>query len=189
MSEWWKIADGRIGLEASLWIVTWAAVAMLAFIAANLHSRLRRLEAASVSGRKQSAYRHVIGRRVPLDDLESQRVPQFYLLLSANCSSCRTVAKQLDRISWRLPTAVAWTDASSQEARPRLPPEVRVVRNGAALAEQLQVRVTPFALYVGADGQIERAFPLSSIDPLVAIANEGAGLEGTSAAQAGSGGH
>ena len=183
MSEWSNILNGRIGFEAAVWIVTWAAVLMLALIAANLHARLRSLEAANLSERKQSAYRRLIGGRLQgIDDDDAS--PRLWLLLSSNCSSCLTIIESLETVSWRLPITVAWTGKSDD--RPRLPNDVRVIEDGGEVAKRLNVQVTPFAFYVGAGGFIERAFPVSSIEPILQLANERGGVALTSA---GSGGH
>ena len=166
-----KILDTQMSFEAAAWIVTWAAVAMLALIAGNLHARVRRLEAASIAGRRQSAYRHLLGRR-----LDDELGPRLYLLLSAHCEACRAIAGRLEMVSWRLSTTVAWTDQDPGQ-RPLLPATVQVSVNGKGLAEQLGVQASPFALFVGASGRVERAFPVSSIEPLLELAQNGAGLE------------
>lgn len=158
--------DLRSSFELAAFFVTWAAVAALAVTALQLHLRLKRFEAGQaarpVKDGPPAPYSHLLGADV------GGRLPagvRLLLFVSAACPAC---ARVLDELSARpLPAALAFTDASTPAGD--LPPGTRLVEAGPALAGELGVRVTPFALVLDERGRAVEARPVTRLSSLTSL--------------------
>lgn len=149
-------------------VVSWLAVLLLALVAANLHFRLVRLERgdAAAAGRgARKPFAHLLGHH--LGEALGGAAPgaRLALVLSANCASCDRVLARLRETAGDTPLALLWRDAAPTPLPP-LPAGATVVDDGPAICRRLGVRLTPFALAIGADGRVVRAAPVGNPDAL-----------------------
>lgn len=158
MSGLETVLDTRASFELAALVVTWAAVVALALVAAHLHVRLRRLEegAAAAPGRPE-AFGRLVGERTEGLAGDGERLVLF---VSSDGRSCDAVLRSLHENPPAIPLAVAWTDGPADASM--LPQAARLLEAGSALADELGIRVTPFALVVAADGTVLRAGPAGS---------------------------
>ena len=166
MTDW---LDLRSSFELAAFFVTWAAVAALAVTALQLHLRLQRLEAGQAArpARKgpPAPYAHLLGRDVGAKLPEGDR-PRLLLFLSSACPACARVLEDLR--ARPLPAALAFTD-SSEPTPADLPPGARTLETGPALARELGIRVTPFALVLNEAGRAVEAGPVGSSSSLASL--------------------
>jgi hypothetical protein len=160
--------------------VTWAAIAFLAVIAMHLHLRLQRLERASVPAMRSRPYGHFIGSRLDelLGGVGFALQPQLLVALSGACKSCERVLSEITSPGWTAPTVVLWTDHMPSSV-PVLPANTIAPPNGPVLAAKLGIRVTPFALWINQKGEIVKASPVNSLNPVGASQDHSAQLQPT----------
>lgn len=165
-------------------VVSWLAVLLLALVAANLHFRLVRLERddAAADGGARQPFADLLGHH--LGEALGGAAPgaRLALVLSASCASCERVLARLRETAGDTPLALLWRDGTPSPLPP-LPAGAVVVDDGPAICRRLGVRVTPFALALGADGRVVRAAPLGNADALVGWL-DGAGHPATAGAAA-----
>lgn len=150
----------RPSFELAAWFVTWAAVALLAVIAASLHARLRRLERGDGAREASRPFGGLIGRPFASGLTPA---PRAVLFLSAGCAACSRLLDEAGRVHLEEPVALVWTDGVPP---PTLPARFVLLDDGARRASALGIRVTPFALRLRPDGTIERAAPVGSLAAL-----------------------
>ena len=158
-----SILNAKVGFAAAALIVTWAAMAFLTVIAMHLHLRLQRLERASVPLSGARPYGQFSGRR--LDEFLSVSFgvrPRLVVALSAACNSCERVLGEIAAPGWTTPTVVLWTDHAPSRL-PALPANTIVAPDGPAVAAKLGIRITPFALWIDQQGEIEKASPINTL--------------------------
>ncbi len=159
--------DTRASFDIAMWFATWAAIGLLALIAAGLHWRLRTLEQASRMARDVLPYSHLTGRRIRPAGQNGQRGwdAELILVLSSHCPSCERILDELrNGHDWRR-IAVAWKDGGA-ETTVTLPSGVTTIEDGARLCAQLGIGVTPFALEVDENGVIVKAIPIGTLETL-----------------------
>jgi hypothetical protein len=166
-----SVLDTRVGFEAALGFVTWAAIAFLAVIAMHLHLRLQRLESASLAARGSRPFGQFAGVRIDqVLGVEVATRPDTVIALSGSCSSCDRVLAELASPDWRATTLIFWTDFMPSTL-PSLPACVRVLPNGKELAAKLGIHITPFAMWVDEHGVITKAQPVNTLRNAVAAGN------------------
>lgn len=150
-------------------VVSWAAVALLALVAANLHLRLVRLErAAPGAASARTPFGHLLGRDLAAALGGVAPGTRFAVVLSADCATCDRVLARLRDTAGGLPLALVWRYGAPSPLPP-LPAGARVVADGREVSRALGVRVTPFALVAGADGRIVRTAAIGSVAALDAL--------------------
>lgn len=157
----------RPSFELAAWFVTWAAVALLAVIAASLHARLRRLERGDGAREASRPFGQLIGRPFATGLTPASRAVLF---LSAGCAACARLLDEAGRVHLEEPVALVWTDGVPPST---LPPRFVLLDDldgGARRAAALGIRVTPFALRLQEDGTILRAAPVGNLGALSELA-------------------
>lgn len=155
--------DIRPSFELAAWFVTWAAVALLAVVAASLHARLRRLERGD-SGREASLpFGQLAGRPFATGMTPS---PRAVLVLSAGCAACARILEEAERVQLEEPLALVWTGGAPP---PAIPAGMALLQDGARQAAELGIRVTPFALLLDGNGAIVRAAPVGTLEALCKV--------------------
>lgn len=165
------ILNARVTFEATLWVLTLAAFVLLLLVIGNLHLRLLRLERVP-AGRPVAAYGHLLGRHATeflgteagFLGPEAER-PRALLLLSSGCPACQRLIRELDQLATPQDIALAWT-RGEMPGRNALPAGVTVLEEGSAVAGRVGASVTPFLLRFNAEGFVEQAGPVTTLDGL-----------------------
>lgn len=156
--------EARPSFELAAWFVTWAAVALLAVVAASLHARLRRLERGDSGRAATLPFGQLVGRAFATGMTPA---PRAVLFLSAGCAACSRLLDEAGRVHLEESLALVWTDG---EPPPALPAGLFLLENGARRAAELGIRVTPFALLLDGEGTITRAAPVGNLGALSELA-------------------
>lgn len=156
----WLTSEASFTLAALL--VTWAAVALLAFLATSLHIRIRRLEQAGATPAGRTPYGSIIGQSLAkMLPNRPDRETQAVLFVSHACGSCEKLLDEVGNGSWTVPTAVLWSDVRPADLT--LPPPLHALDDGPAIARDLGVRATPFLLVLDAEARVVRAGPVNTV--------------------------
>jgi len=145
--------------HASVTILLVAAVVLLAFVAANLLARLLRLETRMVAGGRD-IFAALVGKKVPLEWVDSGAQATRVLLLSEDCPACRLVASE----AWASATnghrtTLAWRGRGADVEIVPKQNGVRVVHDASDIFDELGVRVTPLELWVNDKADVVAARP------------------------------
>jgi hypothetical protein len=161
--------DTRASFEASALVATWIGLALLTVMLASLLIRLRRVELAGAAGapERNAPYAQLRGRRVSdlLPPTALAERPRLLLFLSANCRACSQILAELTQLQPAPRTGLVWIDGTPL-ALPPLPGPVFILPQGAELARQLGVHVTPFVVEVDEGGVIVDGKPVNQISSL-----------------------
>ena len=166
--------DTRASFEATLLVTTWVGMALLTVMVASLLIRLRRVELARVEAtpERDAPYNHVRGRHasevLPATAL-AQR-PELLIFLSSHCRACASIIAELAELRTAPRAGLVWLDGAPAEL-PSLPPGPFVVPDGAGVARQLGIHVTPFVLELDAAGMIVDGRPVNRLSALAFVAN------------------
>ena len=168
--DWAEIFGFRSTFAIAVLSASWAAIILLALIAANLHARVANLErAARVADSPRNAYSHLLGRGLGAFAPPSTEV---VLILSRDCPACEGVVRQLQGGEWRRRSIVAWKGGENPEVD--LPGFVEQSALGSRLSEELGINVSPFALELDHEGRVIGAGPVNSLNDIEAEAAVGA---------------
>jgi len=164
-----ELAVGFLGLRSGFGLaalfVSWGAIALLAIVVANLHSRLRRLESKEAAATPVRGMQRWVGRALPgvtRDEIGAS--VRTILFLSDHCPTCRRIVEALGRVPVDPSFAVASID--STEPPDGLAPEIRFLDRGPEIGRELDIRLTPLRIVLDAEGRVDRAAPLGSVDEL-----------------------
>ncbi len=158
----------RPGFELSALVVSWVAIAFLTLIVANLHSRLRVVEAqrGQGGGGDEAWFAHLLGRRLgEVIGRTTADVPRVLILLSSSCPSCERLLDEMRTGGWREPAAIGWIDGPPSPP-PEIPGNATLLDDGPRIGRELGVRLTPFALVADAAGRVAHAAPLNDLEDL-----------------------
>jgi hypothetical protein len=144
------------------------SIALIGVVVANLHTRLLRLEQASPATRRADPYARLSGR--PIDDLlpaeTSATTPRAVVVMSTGCGACERILDELRQRPPPVRIVLLWYDRVPPSLAP-LPANVSSRQGDTQLRARLGTGVTPFALVIGDDGVVMKAFPMSGLDPLI----------------------
>jgi hypothetical protein len=138
-------------------------------------TRVRRLELAQIENPAAAAtrpYGQIRGRSVTglLPAGGSSEPPRRLLFLSSNCRPCADLLGELAGLRDAPPIGLLWMDRAP-EALPTLPAAVVSIPNGAAVARELGIRVTPFLVELDAQGVILDGRPVNRLASLEMVSN------------------
>lgn len=165
------LLDTRAGFVLAALAVTLVAVALIAVVLANMHARLLRLEQASPATRTPDPYARLSG--TPLDQLllaDSGATPRAVVVMSPGCRACERVLQELRQRPPQARIALVWSDSPPPSVE-RLPANITVRHGDVNLRTRIGTGVTPFALVIGDDAVVVKAFPLSNLDLLIRALN------------------
>ncbi len=151
----------RPSFELAAWFVTWAAVALLAVVAASLHARLRRLESGRSEREVSRPFSQLIGRSFPASG--ASPVPRVVLFVASACTACSRILDEVSEAELQEPLGLAWIDGMPATAAPQ---GFVLLSEGTRLSADLGVRVTPFALVLDGERKITQAAPVGSLGAL-----------------------
>jgi hypothetical protein len=161
-----SLLNSRASFELAAFAVTWIAITLLVVVVINLNTRVLRLERERGSSPPAQPYGHLLGKRIEdvVDVAGGDGHARLLVFLSSRCGSCRRVLNELTSPTWKVPTAVLWTDEPPATA-PR-PDKAIVVEDGARISADLGIRVTPFGVVADESGRIVQATPINSLRSL-----------------------
>lgn len=159
-------------VELAAFFVSWVAVAFLALMAASLHVRVAHLERALAGSARATPFSRVRGRS--LRDSLPPPTPRLVLVLGSSCTPCRSLVADLAADPWQVPTVLAWKSTVPTDL-PLLPPSIRSIECGSAMARELGVQAEPLALVLDDEGRIVEARATSSLSTLRALLDASAG--------------
>jgi hypothetical protein len=162
------LLDTRAGFTLAALVVTFVSIALIGVVVANLHTRLLRLEQASPATRRADPYVRLSG--TPIDDLlpaeTGATTPRAVVVMSTGCRACERVLDELRQRSPPFQIVLIWNDRVPPSLAP-MPANVSSRQGDAQLRARLGTGVTPFALVIGDDGVVMKAFPMSGLDLLI----------------------
>lgn len=164
MTMFSELLESKSSFMLAAMFVSWVAVALLALIAANLHRRLHRVEAALTVNAK-TPYAGLLGKALRESLDQAVPAPCVLVFLSANCKACQRVLGDLPTLSLSTPLAIAWTDQAPSPL-PALPLGTIVLDDGPKVSAALGIRATPFALVAGENGTVVKASPVNSLNSI-----------------------
>lgn len=158
-----------MSFEATALLLSWVAIAMLAFAMAGLLRQIKVLTGLVAAGSSLAGSGPQVGARLP-PELRSDTATnepgrrQLLVFMEEHCPACAAIEPELARLGTteRVDIRLVFSGKAKQTPGHQL----TTFEGMSAAFDQLGIPATPFAVRLGADGRIAQTRPVGSPEAL-----------------------